>query len=681
MPRQPVDAPAVPLRAHPGARLDRLGRGLARVFLAAGTVALTAYGVTEMHGVLTRATITPLQVLFLVLFAVNFAWVAFAACNALIGAVVTLARLDRRRDDAQAEVPLTAVLMPVYNETPERVAAAIRVMRDGLAAEAAGRFAFFILSDTNRADAWIHEEAVFRALIDEADSDCPVYYRHRLENRERKAGNIADWVTGWGGAWEAMVVLDADSLMAPATLLRMARRLAADPGLGLLQTLPGIVRAGTLHARLQQFANRCYGAVSGAGLAAWHGLSSNFWGHNAIIRVAAFADAARLPMLAGRPPFGGAVLSHDFVEAALLRRRGWGVRLDTDLPGSFEEAPPSLADVLVRDRRWCQGNLQHARLLAARGLAGITRVHLFSGIMAYASAVLWFGLVLVGLLLGVQAALTRPEYFVEPSLFPTWPVFDAARAVDLFLVSLAVVLTPKLLGVLTTLLAPRRLLGFGGPVSLLASAVVEITLSALLAPIMMLAQTRIVAEVLLGRDSGWSPQRRDDGAIGARDALRAHAGQVVAGALLAGLAAWLHRDLFLWLLPVTAGLVLAPLLSWLGARRTAGRVLSALTLLRTPEERRERALVERLEAELERHPPCDPEPPIQRLCADPGLFAWHLAQLPKERRPFDPELEVASAKQQRSQTRAGLEIWLTAGEKFALLGAPDRLAPLLDRAA
>ena len=154
-----------------------------------------------------------------------------------------------------------------------------------------------------------------------------------------------------------------------------------------------------------EFANQCYGPIYARGLAAWHGLSSNFWGHNAIIRCRAFAECCLLPVLRGRPPFGGAILSHDFIEAALLRRAGWGVRFDVDINQSWEEAPPSLLDVIVRDRRWCQGNLQHSRLLFARGLTLATRLHLLTGIMAYVSAALWLLLVVVGLTIAVQANL------------------------------------------------------------------------------------------------------------------------------------------------------------------------------------------------------------------------------------------------------------------------------------
>jgi len=438
MPRHRVSETRRALHGSPGT-WPALRTLLARLWVVALTLALSIYGIREMYVVLSPTSITALQWGFLGLFAINFSWIAFAFSQATLGFLTGLLPRFHNPPEHEGELPFrTAVLLPTYNEEPQRIAAAIRVMRDGLAEQAPGRFAFFILSDSKRADAWLHEEAVFRRLTEEAPDGCPVYYRHRKENTERKAGNIADWVQRWGGDYEAMLVLDADSIMAPESMLCLARRLAAAPELGLIQTLPDIVRARSLYGRLQQFANQCYGPVYGRGLAAWHGLSSNYWGHNAIIRTRAFAEACGLPVLSGKPPLGGHVLSHDFIEAALLRRAGWGVRFDCDIRHSYEEAPPSLVDVIVRDRRWCQGNLQHARFLAALGLTPSSRLHLLTGIMSYFSAVFWLAMVLLGLAIALQASPVRPEYFAEPALFPTWPVFDAERARWLFGISMAV---------------------------------------------------------------------------------------------------------------------------------------------------------------------------------------------------------------------------------------------------
>lgn len=686
MPRQQLHAVGHPLRS--GWSTFRVWAWFMRLLLTAATLALTTYGVYEMYAVMNRS-ITTIQWVFLILFSINFAWISFAGAQALFGFLLLMTRDLRGQRRLHDRTPgiRTAVLIPVYNEDPVRVSAAIDAMASGLAGESPGLFSFFILSDTNNAANWLNEENTFRELITGSSEHCPVYYRHRRDNAERKAGNIADWVMRWGGGYQAMLVLDADSIMSPATMIEMARRLEAEPGLGLLQTVPSIVWGNTLYARLQQFANRLYGPIFSHGLSIWHGEGSNFWGHNAIIRTAAFASSAHLPILKGKPPFGGHVISHDFVEAAMLRRNGWGVKLATDLNDSYEEPPPSIIDVMVRDRRWCQGNLQHSRFLFARGLAMTSRLHILSGIMAYLSALFWLLLVATGLLLAVQADLTRPEYFTRPSLFPTWPVFDSVRAINLLVVSMAIVLLPKFLGWCSAIINLRRCFRYGGPVLVTLSVLVEILLSALVAPIMMLAQSRMVWEIVTGGDSGWKPQRRDDGSISFADAWRRHRWHLAIGLAVSGLTFYLHQDLFLWTLPVTAGLMSSPLLSWISGKRWPGQALKRLGILRTPEEKYPGdtlfAVTQRL-ASAHRETRAEQNTALNMLLNDEALCAWHCAQLPDnsaDRHRFDPAQVLAAAKADRTKTISALEAWLTPAEQLALLHQAELIHSVSKRVA
>ncbi len=660
--------------------LSVAGLAIARLLVILSSVALAAYGIREMVGVISTDHITPLQYIFLAFFTVSFAWIAFSFMQASFGFFRHL--VLRVFPPRQPRGPLTlqtAVLVPLYNEEPVRVAANVLAMAEALAERQPGRFCFFFLSDTNRAEAWVAEEAAIMRAIEAAPEACPIYYRHRSRNIERKAGNIAEWVMRFGGAYEAMLVLDADSLMDAETMEALAKRLQAEPSLGLIQSHPRIIRGRTLYARLQQFANSCYGPIFANGLAFWHGYASNFWGHNAIIRVHAFAEAARLPILSGKPPFGGHILSHDFAEAAFLRRAGWGVRLDTDLAGSYEEAPPSLIDVMIRDRRWCQGNFQHGRLLFARGFSLASRLHFTMGILSYLTAVFWFLLVLSGLALAIQAQTIRPEYFAEPSLFPSWPVFNSERATDLFLLSVALVLGPKLLGWLAAMLDLRALFRFGGPIVLTASILWETLLSALFAAVMMLAQTRIVVSVLLGRDSGWQPQRRDDGHVPLGEVVRVHLWHTLMGFALAGIAWWAHEDLFWWLSPVTLGLVLSIPLSVASSSRWVAAVTRVLRLGRTPEESRQPAILRaateqhaRLSAALEDAPE---GAPVERLAKDPVLCAWHLAQADQDTRGVRPDdnLLAAWAKAMHERDPSCLSTWLTPAQTMALLAHPTLL--------
>ncbi len=691
-PESPLAMPRQPRRANRQRTryvrplVSRISTLLARIGLFAATAALAAYGTYEMYVVTATGGVTPLQWLFLLAFSLTFAWISLSACQAVIGFIrlIALDIFGRRPAPTDQLTMRTAVLLPVYNEDPARIAAGVRAMADGLSDRSPGAFDFFLLSDTSAPEIWVEEEAVFAALIDAVPDGCPVFYRHRRDNRERKAGNIADWVSRWGGAYEAMILLDADSLIAPDTMIEMARRLAAEPGLGLIQTLPGIVAGQTLFARLQQFANRCYGPIFGNGLAAWHGHEGNFWGHNAIVRTAAFAACCRLPHLPGPPPMGGDILSHDFVEAALLRRGGWGVRFDTDLRHSFEEGPPSLVDVMIRDRRWCQGNLQHRRMLTAPGLPAASRLHMLSGIFGYLSAPLWLLLVTLGMALAVQVALSGPDYFPGPRLFPMWPVFESERAIKLFILSMAVLLTPKFLGWLAATINPRRCMTFGGPVLLTLGVVAEIVLSALYAPVLMLVQTRFVWQVMRGGDSGWKPQRRGTGDMTLRETFRLHFWHAMVG-LAGALGTWgMSSGLFLWTLPVTGALILSPVTSWLSGHKSVGVALRRVGILRTPEERRRGlpAILADFRAYLHwASAIVQGRDPLSALASDPGFNSWHRQQLvrPSENPAFDPALFVARAKAKRETDPALLSDWLTPEEKRAFLHDTELVAGLVAR--
>ena len=509
----------------------------ARIILVATFIGITIYGVYQMLQVVRFASMTFLQALMIFFFGVSLAWIAFSAGSVLAGASK---RRDPRPDPATGlGETLTALVMPIYNEDPTRTTAALQAMGEALHKAGSSRgFEIVVLSDSTDADAWIRETAAVGRLRHALTGMMPVWYRRRWRNVARKSGNIEDFVTRWGGRYDHMIVLDADSLIDAATLTRLAQVMQADPALGILQTAPQLIGARTLFGRLQQFAACAYGPVISRGLAAWSGDSGNYWGHNAIIRVQAFAQSCGLPELEGRKPFGGHVLSHDFVEAALMRRAGWKVRMTTDCGGSWEESPPSLIDVAVRDRRWAQGNLQHTKIIGASGFSFPSRLHLGIGIMSYLSSPLWLVLLCIGFALAVQSHLIRPEYFNHDfQMFPTWPRFNVELMMALFWFSMVILLVPKFLGLSRALLSRRLRRGGGGVIGLCASFLLEIVLSALYAPVMMLSQSRHVFEILMGRDSGWNPQRRDDGGTTWREAWHYHMRDTVI-AVMTGVILW-----------------------------------------------------------------------------------------------------------------------------------------------
>ena len=689
MPTQPLARWSAPDRAAATARSASGRPWLARLVVFGGALLLTLYGAREMYFVVSVSRTTALQYLLLALFVVNFSWIALAFTSALVGFLrIALGRDRVPRGDAPL-TSRTAVVMPVYNELTARTFAAVEAIRESIEETGQGEaFDYFILSDSTNPDAWLAEERAFLALREKIGPGARIYYRHREKNHHRKAGNIADFVTRWGGAYDHMLVLDADSLMTGDCIVTLSRAMEADPKAGIIQSLPMLVNRNTLLARLQQFAGAMAGPIVATGLDAWSGRDGNYWGHNAIIRTHAFADHCGLPDLEGKPPFGGHILSHDFVEAALMRRAGWSVYMLPALRGSYEESPPSLIDLAVRDRRWCQGNLQHSRVIGASGLTLATRQHFATGIMAYIASPFWLFQLVVGIALVLQTTYIRPEYFSQEfNLYPAWPRFDPERALWLFALTMGILLAPKVFGLLLMVFDPKRRPACGGAVRLFLSFLIEIVLSALIAPIQMLIQSGSVFQILVGRDTGWNPQRRDDGSIPLRDIVRRHRWHTLLG-LVTGLSAFLiATSLFLWMSPTILGLVLAIPLSWLSGSLAAGLTLKKLGLLVTPEEASTPPIVARANALQEENARrgFDDQDALRALYRDPTLLERHEAMLPhrphRTRGEFEPERVMAEAKIIDATTIAEAAAWLKPRERMivlndrALLSLAMRLDP------
>jgi membrane glycosyltransferase len=381
-----------------------------------------------------------------------------------------------------------------------------------------------------------------------------------------------------------MLILDADSLMTGDTIVRLVAGMEHNPDVGLIQTLPAVIGGRTLFARMQQFGGRVYGPVIGRGVAWWHGAESNYWGHNAIIRTQAFAENAGLPALPGREPFGGHVLSHDFVEAALMRRGGWATHMVPYLKGSYEEGPPTLTDMLVRDRRWCQGNLQHAKVVGSKGLHWVSRMHMMIGIGHYFTAPMWGMLMLVGIAIPLfQGGIDFNEMLhLSPGVY--WRHQDEEKVIRMFAITMVVLLTPKVLGYIAMLLDRVDRRGCGGGIRALLSMLLETVLAALMAPVVMYVQSRGVAEVLAGKDSGWDAQQRDDGGISWPALIRGYGGLSVFGLFMGTLAYAVSPSLAAWMAPVVVGMVLAIPVVALTSSRSAGTVMHRLRLMEIPEE-------------------------------------------------------------------------------------------------
>jgi len=553
--------------------------------------ALLMYG---LYRWLANGGMSGMEWILLSMIGATFVWVSLSVSTVgvAIAGLLARAQADERPQGVITGIDV-ALLVPVYNEVPENVFGNAIAMLDDLAArKGPHRYSLFVLSDTRDDAIAALEWQAYRELQTRAPHGFQVYYRRRAMNTDKKVGNIAEWTRGWGAAFEGMVVLDADSLMSGRAIERLASELSSDSNAGLIQTFPMLIGAQTVFARLQQFSNIAYGWLLAEGLAIWARSEGNYWGHNAIIRTRAFASCAMLPHLRGRGGRSELILSHDFVEAGLLRRAGWGVRFLPRVTGSFEETPATLIDYVIRDRRWCRGNLQHLRLLGTKGLHPVSRFHLFHGAMAYLLSPLWFFLLVVWALLGKDAETNVIRYFNEANpLFPDWPPAISHIDSAVFLVIMyAMLLTPKIAGAGIIAATPRAARVFGGVGPFLGSFAVEVSMSVAYAPIMMIQQTKAVLRALTTSSEAWAPQARNARRHSWGTLIVFHWVEMVLGLiLLSGLLAGLVS---VWLVPIVASLVLAVPLSALSGVRISARA-PATFRLDSPYTLREPAIVRR----------------------------------------------------------------------------------------
>ena len=526
----------------------------------------------------------------LALFCVLMAWQSYTAWQYLYGLIAALlgdrakSALERASDGpvpARTGRSRTAAVVAIHAEDAVAVFAALRVMARSLAREGAEDIDLFVLSDTRDgaiAAVEEHEFARIQAWRESAGPGLPqVRYRRRRENVGRKAGNIAEFCQTYGSEYDFMIVLDADSLMTGAAMRRLVGLMEESPRVALIQTVSYAAGRDTLFARIQQFAVRLYAPLALRCLETWQGPDGSYWGHNAILRVAAFADAAALPVLPGRAPLGGEILCHDIVEGALLRRSGWEVRLLPEMGGTWEEMPTNLVDLLGRERRWCQGNLQHLSVLPWKGLRAASRWHLATGILAYLMLPLWIAFLGLGTW---QAARTGDLGLLGYGLTGASPAAHALAALTVLVLAL-----PKVLSLGYVLASGSRRAEFGGTGRLLASAALEQAVWVVLWPVMTLFTAGAVVSTFFGRVVRWDTQARDDRRVPWSEAFRLQADAVVVGAVLTlGLVLAGDLVLALWMAPLAVALLTSPAQSVLTSSDGLGRLAQARGLFLTVDD-------------------------------------------------------------------------------------------------
>lgn len=463
-------------------------------------------------------------------------------------------------------VPLhvtTAVVMTLRNEDPARALSRLALVRESLERTGQGAaFRYHVLSDSDDPRVIRAEEdwvASWRAGLPEAEA-ARIHYRRRPDNVGYKAGNLQDFCARSDA--ELMLPLDADSLMTGPAILRLVRIMQAHPRLGILQSLAVGAPAASTFARLFQFGMR-HGMLPYTLGAAWWGAECGpFWGHNAVVRIAPFAAHCRLPLLCG----GGAVLSHDQVEAVLMRRAGYEVRVLPIEEGSFEDNPPTLLDHLTRDARWCRGNMQYLRLPAMPGLLPMSRFQLAWAVLMFLNPP---ALTLAVLLLPWRAATQGGP---------------ATGAAALYLVWLLLSLAPKLAGYVAVLADREARAAHGGGLRFLAGMASEIVASFLLLGASSVRLTAVMIGLLIGRAGFWTAQGRDARGVRWSEAVRSLGGVTLFGLVVCGALAWIAPALLAWSLPLTLGSLLSVPFAVVTAAPGTGRAMVRVGLCATREE-------------------------------------------------------------------------------------------------
>lgn len=533
----------------------------------------------------------------LALFAVLSMWVVSGFMTAIMGFYVLL-RGDKHTLSARSvrNQPLqpglrTAIIMPICNEDVATVFAGLRATCESISNTGhADAFDVFVLSDSYKPGVAAAERRAWEELRAALAShpnqpQVNVYYRLRTRRVNRKAGNVADFCRRWGKNYEYMVVFDADSIMSGNCLVNLVKLMDANPRAGIIQTTTQAIGHVTLHARAQQFASRVTGRLFTLGMQYWQLGESHYWGHNAIIRIEPFMKHCALAPIKGKGGMAGGIMSHDFVEAALMRRAGYHVWLVSDLVGSYEQQPADLLSELQRDRRWCQGNMQNSRLMAEPGIHSVHRAMFVTGTMAYVSAPLWLAFMTLGTALWLSGS-GMPD--AADSLFARIP----NELLGLWAWTVAVLFLPRILGIVAVWLK-REQHQYGGSWALLKSSALEALLAVLLAPIRMVAHSLFVLAAVTGIKLEWTSPPRDATAVPWRDAARRFAPlTAIVAALGAGMAV-INANALIWLLPVGLPMVLAIPMAVITSKVGLGAALRQRRYLLIPEESRSPVVLRR----------------------------------------------------------------------------------------
>ena len=645
------------------------------------TLAMGIFASNGIIYVLSGHGIKGINLFLSMIFTVLFIWIAAYFWIAWFGFLSLLKRrelydLDIEDQQNLGEDAMTAITIPICNEDVREVFARLRSIYKSI--QSTGeirRFRFFILSDTTKPEILLEEEEGWFKICQELRGEGTIFYRRRKVRIRHKNGNIVDFCKRWGRQFKYMLLLDADSLMEGPLVIKLLKIMESRPDIGILQTVPRGIMQNSLFGRIQQFASHTYLEIYIAGLHYLQLGDAAFWGHNAMIRIEPYMKYCKLPDLKGLFSFGGKILSHDFVEAALMRRAGLGIWLLNKSYGSFEEPPFSLSEELRRDKRWCKGNMQHLKLIFMRKIRMAHRVLFMNGIMFYLSSFLWFLLlVLVAAELVLQTFIP-PDYFpFGKSLFPRWPEQHHLLSGVILAFTFILLITPKVLGFLNLVLQGNLKYRFGGGGKLFLSTFLEGIFSICLAPLKMLSHTKYVIMSFLGTDIRWRAEKRDKDTT-LWEACKIHWFGTLLGILWAVYLYCLNKAYFCWFTPVFIPLIISIPFSVLSSLSSLGNLTRKAGLFLIPNE------LNPLETELEYQKEISKNDNtisylkrmkgLRKVIMDPQSLKYHRCFISAHRR-FSSRLQLQLRNIEKKIFKEGPES-LSTGESLMILNARECL--------
>ena len=523
----------------------------------------------------------------IVLFSLTLPWMVIGFWNAIIGFLICLLVKNplsivlppsmQNCEDSPLDSS-TALLLCIRNEDALRVVRNLQMMIDSLMNVGIQKyFHIYILSDSTTETIRQSESRLFEKLNEEYGQKINIVYRCRESNEGYKAGNIANFCQHYGKLHDFGITLDADSLMTATAMKRLVQMMQSNPQLGILQGLVIGLPSSSAFTRLFQYGMRLGMRSYTMGSAWWQSDFGPYWGHNAIIRLDPFIRFCELPEIKTAKGNALQILSHDLVEAVLMRRAGFEVRVYPYEDSSWEENPTTLTEYIRRDLRWCEGNLQYIHLLTLPNLKFISRIQLALAIFMFLGSPAWIALIII----------CSVSLIAFPS---TQETANGIYFYTFIWLTLLMWYLPKVAGALNVLLSTKESQRFGGRWRFIISLVLETLFSLLMTPIAWLNHTIFIMNLVLGRQGGWAAQARDNHTVNTSNAVKQFWPHTVLGIALTLTLYFSHQnDVYFGLLFFGGLLVSIPLAvitsqTWLGNVMMKYQILSSPEEIVTPEE-------------------------------------------------------------------------------------------------